>query len=65
MLGPVGPILGQLEAILKPLGAILGPLRPLWDIGKPAMFGHFWPQKGDRAFGDPDLDLGLQNGVQG
>ena len=20
---------------------------------------HFWPQKGDRAFGDPDLDLGL------
>ena len=27
-------------------GIILGPLRPLWDIGKPAMFGHFWPQKG-------------------
>ena len=27
-------------------GIILGPLRPLWDIGKLAMFGHFWPQKG-------------------
>ena len=27
-------------------GIILGPLRPLWDIGKPAMFGHFWQQKG-------------------
>ena len=27
-------------------GIILGPLRPLWDIGKPAMFSHFWPQKG-------------------
>ena len=27
-------------------GIILDPLRPLWDIGKPAMFGHFWPQKG-------------------
>ena len=26
-------------------GIILDPLRPLWDIGKPAMFGHFWPQK--------------------
>ena len=32
-------------------GIILGPLRPLWDIGKPAMFGHFWPQKGH--FGTP------------
>ena len=33
-------------------GIILGPLRPLWDIGKLAMFGHFWPQKGhyDKGF---------------
>ena len=30
----------------------MGPLRPLWDIGKLAMFGHFWPQKGhyDKGF---------------
>ena len=27
-------------------GIILGPLRPLWGIGEPAMLGHFWPQKG-------------------
>ena len=27
-------------------GIILGTLRQLWDIGKPAMFGHFWPKKG-------------------
>ena len=26
--------------------AIFDPLRPLLDIGKPAMFGHFWSQKG-------------------
>ena len=26
-----------------------GPPRPLWDTGKPAMFGHFWPQKGHFA----------------
>ena len=32
-------------------GIILDPLRPLWDLGKPAMFGHFWPQKGH--FGPP------------
>ena len=32
-------------------GIILAPLRPLWDIGKPAMFGHFWSQKG--LFGPP------------
>ena len=32
-------------------GIILDPLRPLWDIGKPAMFGHFWPHKGH--FGPP------------
>ena len=33
-------------------GIILGPLRPLWDIGKLAMFAHFWPQKGhyDKGF---------------
>ena len=29
----------------------MDPLGPLWDIGKPAMFGHFWPQKGH--FGPP------------
>ena len=27
------------------------PFRPLLDIGKPAMFGHFWSQKG--LFGPP------------
>ena len=27
------------------------PFRPLKDIGKPAMFGHFWSQKG--LFGPP------------
>ena len=32
-------------------GIILDPLTPLWDLGKPAMFGHFWPQKGH--FGPP------------
>ena len=32
-------------------GIILDPLRPLWDNGKPAMFGHFWSQKG--LFGPP------------
>ena len=32
-------------------GIILDPFRPLWDIGKPAMYGHFWPQKG--LFGPP------------
>ena len=31
--------------------AIFDPLRPLLDIGKPAMFGHFWSQKG--LFGPP------------
>ena len=30
---------------------ILDPLRPFWDIGKSAMFGHFWPEKGH--FGPP------------
>ena len=29
----------------------MDPLKPLWDIGKPAMYGHFWPQKG--LFGPP------------
>ena len=32
-------------------GIILDPFRPLLDLGKPAMFGHFWPQKGH--FGPP------------
>ena len=32
-------------------GIILDPLRPLWEISKPAMYGHFWPQKGH--FGPP------------
>ena len=32
-------------------GIILDPLRPLWGIGNPAMFGHFWPHKGH--FGPP------------
>ena len=31
----------------------MGPLRPLWDIGKLAMFGHFWPQKGHYDKGLP------------
>ena len=39
-------------------GIILGPLRPLWDIGKLAMFGHFWPQKGH-------YDKGFPKGVGG
>ena len=30
---------------------LFGPPRPLRDIGKPAMFGHFWSQKG--LFGPP------------
>ena len=34
---------------------ILDSPRPLWDIGKPAMFGHFWSQKG--LFGSPRAHL--------
>ena len=39
-------------------GIILGPLRPLWDIGKLAMFGHFWPQKGHYIKGFPKGGVG-------
>ena len=48
--GPNGPKMapnGQKHVIL----IILDPLRPFWDIGKSAMFGHFWPKKGH--FGPP------------
>ena len=32
-------------------GTMFDPFRPLLDIGKPAMFGHFWSQK--EVFGPP------------
>ena len=33
------------------ISIILDPLRPVWDICEPAMFSHFWPEKG--LFGPP------------
>ena len=54
---PTGPKMapnGQKHVIL----IILDPLRPFWDIGKSAMFGHFWPEKGH--FGPPGMIEGCQ-----
>ena len=50
---PNGPKMapnGQKHVILT-FGIILGPLRPLWDIGKPAIFGH------KRAILDPSVHM--------
>ena len=49
-LGPKWPQMVK-NMLYWSFGIILDPFRPLFDLGKPAMFGHFWPQKGH--FGPP------------
>ena len=57
---PLGPKWHQLvtNMLYWSFWIILDPLRPFWDIGKSAMFGHFWPEKGH--FGPPGMIEGCQ-----
>ena len=49
-MGPKWPQMDK-NMLYWSFGIILDPPRPLWGIGKPAMFGRFWPHKGH--FGPP------------